>query len=311
VTLWTPANLTTPPIGWWKADSLSLNDGDPIPSLSDSSGSGHTMSQGTVAQQPLYKAAIQNALPVVRFDGSNDTLFGTLVTTNRTDFAVIGAHKLTSGMVFGNGTGGNGYGYFINGGNRSIDYAFVADLDDGANSGVFELVAWQRTGGTTTMRVNGTSQSLTNSGSTPSDPTGGTTSLGSRGASELFGAADLGELLFLSPAPSSSDLQIIEGYLAWKWGLQANLPANHPYFAAAPTIGVAGDDEHSIALAQRSANNRWLVPQFYGTEEIMPLLEGPGIITGTHARVGHGPRILAKLSTAPRIRARLVLEPQK
>lgn len=35
------------------------------------------------------------------------------------------------------------------------------------------------------------------------------------------------------------------------------------------------------------------------------------IVTGTHARVGHGPRILAKLSTAPRIRARLVLEPQK
>ena len=27
----------------------------------------------------------------------------------------------------------------------------------------------------------------------------------------------------------------VEGYLAWKWGLQANLPANHPYKAAAPS----------------------------------------------------------------------------
>jgi len=31
--------------------------------------------------------------------------------------------------------------------------------------------------------------------------------------------------------------QKIEGYLAWKWGLQANLPANHPYKSAAPTLG--------------------------------------------------------------------------
>ena len=29
--------------------------------------------------------------------------------------------------------------------------------------------------------------------------------------------------------------QKIEGYLAWKWGLQANLPVGHPYKSAAPT----------------------------------------------------------------------------
>jgi hypothetical protein len=30
--------------------------------------------------------------------------------------------------------------------------------------------------------------------------------------------------------------QQVEGYLAWKWGLQANLPVNHPYKNAAPNI---------------------------------------------------------------------------
>ena len=30
--------------------------------------------------------------------------------------------------------------------------------------------------------------------------------------------------------------QQVEGYLAWKWGLQANLPVNHPYKNAAPSI---------------------------------------------------------------------------
>jgi hypothetical protein len=28
--------------------------------------------------------------------------------------------------------------------------------------------------------------------------------------------------------------QRVEGYLAWKWGLQANLPAGHPYLSSAP-----------------------------------------------------------------------------
>jgi hypothetical protein len=69
-----------------------------------------------------------------------------------------------------------------------------------------------------------------------------------------------------------------------------------------------GEDEERPVLQTQS--RRWFLPLSFA-EEIMPLLEGPGIITGTHARVGHGPRILAKLSTAPRIRARLVLEPQK
>lgn len=33
---------------------------------------------------------------------------------------------------------------------------------------------------------------------------------------------------------SVTDQEIIEGYLAWKWGLVANLPAGHPYKTAAP-----------------------------------------------------------------------------
>ena len=28
--------------------------------------------------------------------------------------------------------------------------------------------------------------------------------------------------------------QLIEGYLAWKWNLQASLPADHPYKNVAP-----------------------------------------------------------------------------
>jgi hypothetical protein len=37
-------------------------------------------------------------------------------------------------------------------------------------------------------------------------------------------------------ALSDADRQKMEGYLAWKWNLQAKLPADHPYKQAAPVI---------------------------------------------------------------------------
>ena len=33
---------------------------------------------------------------------------------------------------------------------------------------------------------------------------------------------------------TTNQIQQVEGYLAWKWGIQANLPSNHPYKNAAP-----------------------------------------------------------------------------
>jgi hypothetical protein len=44
-----------------------------------------------------------------------------------------------------------------------------------------------------------------------------------------------GELIILDGVPSTSDRQLVEGYLAWKWGLTASLPASHPYANSAPS----------------------------------------------------------------------------
>jgi len=49
----------------------------------------------------------------------------------------------------------------------------------------------------------------------------------------------LGELV-IAPLLSDADRQKLEGYLAHKWGLQANLPADHPYKAAAPSASTKG-----------------------------------------------------------------------
>jgi hypothetical protein len=61
-------------------------------------------------------------------------------------------------------------------------------------------------------------------------------------ASVLIGQGDtpadgkVGEVVVLGYVPTAADRQKIEGYLAHKWGLAANLPADHPYKAAAPTL---------------------------------------------------------------------------
>ncbi len=44
------------------------------------------------------------------------------------------------------------------------------------------------------------------------------------------------EIVFLTGTTNDIDRQKMEGYLAWKWGLQGQLPAGHPYKDAAPTV---------------------------------------------------------------------------
>ena len=49
----------------------------------------------------------------------------------------------------------------------------------------------------------------------------------------------ISEVLVFNTSHSDSQRQMIEGYLAWKWGLQSNLPDNHPFKSAAPSGSTA------------------------------------------------------------------------
>ena len=52
-----------------------------------------------------------------------------------------------------------------------------------------------------------------------------------------FGANfNLGELCVYNDYLETPFRNILEGYLAWKWGIQANLPSFHPYALSAPTL---------------------------------------------------------------------------
>jgi len=46
---------------------------------------------------------------------------------------------------------------------------------------------------------------------------------------------DLAEIIIVHSALSTEQRQLLEGYLAWKWGLQASLPLGHPYYNFPPS----------------------------------------------------------------------------
>jgi hypothetical protein len=45
----------------------------------------------------------------------------------------------------------------------------------------------------------------------------------------------ISEIIVFNVTHTTQERQYMEGYLSWKWGLQAKLPAGHPYFSTAPS----------------------------------------------------------------------------
>lgn len=89
-------------VGWWKADALTLADGDPVSSWTDSSGNGFDATQATPANQPVFNTGQLNGLPAVNFNGSSDSLAAAITSTAQpfTVFAVADADSpSTSAMI--------------------------------------------------------------------------------------------------------------------------------------------------------------------------------------------------------------------
>jgi hypothetical protein len=69
-------------------------DGNSIAGFQDKSGNVNHMTQAVVANRPTYKVGIQNALPIVRFDGTNDYLARGNAISSAVRGSVIAVHIL-------------------------------------------------------------------------------------------------------------------------------------------------------------------------------------------------------------------------
>ena len=65
--------------------------------------------------------------------------------------------------------------------------------------------------------------------------------VGARLIGPLYLDGDIAEVLIYSSELSADDRQLVEGSLAWKYGLEGNLPGGHPHKNVDPNIaGLAG-----------------------------------------------------------------------
>jgi hypothetical protein len=245
--LWTPAQITT--ALWLDASdssTITLN-GTTVSQWSDKSGNNRNATQTASASQPVYSSNGLNNKPTLGFDGTNDYLQSPLVSNKTTDTSVF----FVAGSVIKNGAA------FKNGNEQFNGYAigYGGGTFDGAGSNFIylrEAIAWGPTAtqvnsahivssmfGATDINnyLNGTLiQTITpNTINTPTTGTfiGGYTDVGN--PFRCVGI-DISEVLFVDVNLSTTDRQKMEGYLAWKWGLEANLPAGHPYKNLPPTV---------------------------------------------------------------------------
>src|SRR5579884_3225104 len=257
-----PSPPSTNLVGQWKADSLSLSDGQAVSSWADSSGSGNTASQSTGNNQPIYKANILNGLPVVRFNPTSFQQFLNVSTLAANPSAV----SLFAVVSFVNFT--NPRTMLGASGNQGLEW-------QGSTSSTSRL-AEQNTlaigSGSTTLST-GTFYLLEVTYSTPNyafylksatDGSGSaagaflstTTVIGQgTGASSHAMYGDIAEILYYNAVLSTGNRQLAEQYLIGKWFpslTTASISATSA-LTASPTVPYASPAGLTMAPAGSSA----------------------------------------------------------
>jgi len=234
IVFWTPAEITT---AFWldaaDANNITVSSGK-VSQWSDKSGNSRHATQGTADNQPAYVTGALNGLPVLSFDGSNDEM----AIANMTDVTNFAFHVV---LTITN-TGDNGAVLTICNGDahpndprRVRMLQMYTTLQFGASGSAgdaispdttqdeYNLFQWRQESGVT-YRFNGDeSAGIVYPASQSNGPK---YALGSDGyARGWFNIAEI----VATPTFSSGNTEKIEGYLAWKWGLEDNLPVDHPY----------------------------------------------------------------------------------
>ena len=270
-TLWTPANLPTPPALWFNDDSSITTVSGMVSQWNDISGNNYHFSQSTSTQRPEPLAAALNGRRVIRFDGVNDYLASSATgarnlcrnQANLAHFGVIlrrAAGGNTNAIVLYNSSNASGSRSTVAvngaGGGETDKVRFIQRSTDAGGAAVLTQAtaingSWQIFGARAEisntdgyLHINGTlDQSSTSftSGTATSDTAA---NIGpSLGAAEASGGAptggtpaavDVAEIMTIRAQLTTANVERLEGYLAHRWGLTGNLPSDHPYKTEPP-----------------------------------------------------------------------------
>jgi hypothetical protein len=102
----------------------------------------------------------------------------------------------------------------------------------------FVIVTASRVSGSCNGFVNGSNMTTTGTTNTTSISNSDVLDLGASAVGGNPMTGDLAEVLVGGATLDTNQRQKIEGYLAHKYGLQTNLPTDHPYYSAKPIYKV-------------------------------------------------------------------------
>ncbi|KZZ75252.1 hypothetical protein A3765_10540 [Oleiphilus sp. HI0130] len=256
---WTPAEITTEI--WLDADdlaTLTVDGSNQVSQWNDKSTNARNLTADVGSLQPLSGTQTLNGKNAIRFrgvtlsiaDGSflnGKTSLGAVVVFDNTHSAIENRHIFSSspdndkGFCFRFdsagfiGVGTNVFKTTIQSTNSSNN---LETSNGSANFDPTILAARWDVGAGLKARINGDNDTPSGEVSTS---TGVTTNnaffkLGGGYSGNILG--NIAELIVFDGI-SEANLVKLEGYLAHKWGLAANLPSGHTYKAAAPTTGGA------------------------------------------------------------------------
>lgn len=189
--------------------------------------------QATTNNRPLWITGAQNGLPVLRFDGSNDSLqIGSVALQGF--MAVFVAGKFTTSkpiFIEHSANASNNDGFYVYGGTtntlqiRRSALLFTRNASGSAWMGSSFAVVDYIHGGKPDVSItkNGAVETLTTG--TGGDSTLSDTSISSalnicsRNQASVFSDGDLGELIIYNRRITDAEARIVRRYLGRKWGV--------------------------------------------------------------------------------------------
>jgi len=234
--LWTPNQLSANLQFWVDAlESSSINlNGATVSQWNDLSGNNRHLTQANGSLQPLYITSGVGSVGV-GMDGIDDVMSSPTFTINQpfTRFLVVTRRDANTAGTIINSISGTPNSPL---GNSSTSTTRVA-MFGGTNN----LISGQDTINGQMSQFgtiyNGASSELWNNGTSTSGVNIGTNGMsgvrigGGNPSPYVFHS-----VLILNRIPTTDERERMEGYLAWRYGIQSSLPANHPFIGSPPTI---------------------------------------------------------------------------
>ena len=238
-------------VAWFDASDPTTIQGSPMTQWTDKSGSGNSAIATT---GPTYTTDAQGR-PSIFFTGTQ--WFESATTVPGTSHSLIAVHSptYTNGSNGSGGTyGGNASLFRFQKGSSYVVFPYYASgprgyvTSFGLGSGDTSLLDNSVAGAASIMMANiaptvqytyknGTQQATESTTLTAGTSPALTIGRYTAGANEYY-QGYVYEMIVYTTNLTTTQRQSIEGYLGWKWGLQASLSNGHPYLTANPETPV-------------------------------------------------------------------------